>query len=819
MDMMQREFCAQIMASKGRAEDLTWQQRVSSALAAFDDLPEQLADVLRQRAVSIADDIQGAVAPVHHAICGSEDLNESCITQSLASLEAIPYYIYTTFDRSFKKAKGAARHRVEELTRHLEGSDMGSEHICAELWAIPEEMQQIAADATDEAVLESQVMIMRLLDFALQPLPEWGVMHPDVLTTVKQELVAKVPKVYPYTVKAAHAAATSNVEHAIAAVRDLEAPQTLSNRAVMDALLRAKAEKLNPPEWAEARALESTPSESEATADAHARQLDGSGENKSPSDCPLIYADAHDLHQSMVSFASGKCASAPAVMGGLRWMRATAGSTASTPLTSTSLSDKGSILRSCSSAVLASAVAAIDVIPEQLVEVLQLRAGDLVAGVEADLEVVRQALAKRQSVDLSSVIAVKSLEAIPEMIMTSFQEKLVRVKMIVRQAINRITQRLHENSHLASEDIVSQLWCIPEEVQQIAFDAVGEAVQESQQQATRQLDHALEQLPGNAVLFDARVNIMERVPDNCLVDVARATVEANVGNAVAAVAPETSAPSASQMHWPVDTGVRDFEPIAGTEAVSFALGLQACCAGPRGVDRTDESGVVRTPLPLLAPNPAAASAGSPQVKAPPRVKEELLASTNVAAVDMSRSEASGHVDGGRRDDAVPSAPAPAPLCTNPGSLGHPELCPRPCLYYPVGQCTNGSNCEFCHMPHPKRPAHLDKRHRETLKTMSFRECLCIMYPILKGKVDSLPPEVLQLLDALGAFGQSPPTQDTRQLKESRLLHSALSAMSLRSLLTTLHRSALSEASPERSAVDAFRKAIDNVLQRLREESQ
>ncbi|CAE8612514.1 unnamed protein product, partial [Polarella glacialis] len=53
----------------------------------------------------------------------------------------------------------------------------------------------------------------------------------------------------------------------------------------------------------------------------------------------------------------------------------------------------------------------------------------------------------------------------------------------------------------------------------------------------------------------------------------------------------------------------------------------------------------------------------------------------------------------------------------PGSLGHPELCTRPCLYFASGRCVNDINCGFCHLPHAARPSHLDKRSRLLLKSL------------------------------------------------------------------------------------------------------
>lgn len=147
---------------------------------------------------------------------------------------------------------------------------------------------------------------------------------------------------------------------------------------------------------------------------------------------------------------------------------------------------------------------------------------------------------------------------------------------------------------------------------------------------------------------------------------------------------------------------------------------------------------------------------------------------------------------------------------NPGSVGHPELCPRPCLYFPTGRCANGDSCNFCHFPHRKRPAHLDKRHRAMLKEMSLTNCVALVLPILKEKSEVLnfDSEVVRQLDAL-AFTVEPATgsggrsrRPACKSRETTALQTALRAMSLRSLLTTLHRAALPQSSPERSAVDS-----------------
>jgi len=90
--------------------------------------------------------------------------------------------------------------------------------------------------------------------------------------------------------------------------------------------------------------------------------------------------------------------------------------------------------------------------------------------------------------------------------------------------------------------------------------------------------------------------------------------------------------------------------------------------------------------------------------------------------------------------------------SNPGSIGHPDFCARPCLYYAAGAstCQNGNECGFCHMSHPKRPVRLDKRHREALKRLPFEELLLAVLPGLKEKAGHLDAsgEISAMLDQL-----------------------------------------------------------------------
>mmetsp|Transcript_18773 Transcript_18773/g.35230 ORF Transcript_18773/g.35230 Transcript_18773/m.35230 type:complete len:271 (+) Transcript_18773:65-877(+) len=77
-----------------------------------------------------------------------------------------------------------------------------------------------------------------------------------------------------------------------------------------------------------------------------------------------------------------------------------------------------------------------------------------------------------------------------------------------------------------------------------------------------------------------------------------------------------------------------------------------------------------------------------------------------------------------------------------GSWGHPELCRKPCLFLRFGNCPNGAQCEYCHVPHNNRAVKLDKRQRDSLKELSEAALLGLLLPHLHARVAkmSLPQE-------------------------------------------------------------------------------
>ncbi|CAE7257158.1 unnamed protein product [Symbiodinium natans] len=56
-----------------------------------------------------------------------------------------------------------------------------------------------------------------------------------------------------------------------------------------------------------------------------------------------------------------------------------------------------------------------------------------------------------------------------------------------------------------------------------------------------------------------------------------------------------------------------------------------------------------------------------------------------------------------------------PLLPSQGSLGHPEVCRRPCIYFIAGNCENGRACAYCHIEHTEKTPKLDKRQRTIMQ--------------------------------------------------------------------------------------------------------
>lgn len=147
------------------------------------------------------------------------------------------------------------------------------------------------------------------------------------------------------------------------------------------------------------------------------------------------------------------------------------------------------------------------------------------------------------------------------------------------------------------------------------------------------------------------------------------------------------------------------------------------------------------------------------------------------------------------------------------------MCTRPCLFFAAGECQSRQNCDFCHLPHTRRPTHLDKRNRELLRSLSSDEQVATILPILFEKLKKHNPSSLQLLVELESLTSSGALEamsttsvgsqgSQKQLaRGERSLKSALRAVTLRSLLTMLLRMLPRDHLKQRHVIEALIQSL------------
>ncbi|CAK0834160.1 unnamed protein product [Prorocentrum cordatum] len=403
----------------------------------------------------------------------------------------------------------------------------------------------------------------------------------------------------------------------------------------------------------------------------------------------------------------------------------------------------------------------IHLLPEQLSSVVQIKAESLADSVKLDLSLVQKAI-RRSGGDGDVVdVAVDQLDKIPEIIRSSFDSKILEANVAIRMKLSAIMQTLKS---LSPESQEVQLWSIPEELEQITGEAVDQAVQESKRKAASCCDHVLRSLPEDAgfsrrALKEAKSQIVESVPEmySQTMRALRSTTNANVRHAVACM--------------------DDLKQVPVTNHLVADVLLRAKMST---LPQTDGAS-------LISP-----------------------ASTPPAACYCVKD---GGADGASTNhhSQVQASLAPHAECThhsNPGSLGHPEMCVRPCLYFARGQCTSGDGCRFCHCPHPARPVHLGRSHRRAMEATTMAECFGILLPVLERKMLALrlSTGTLQLLADQQCAGPCAAPVDAgsrAKPRELRTLGKAFGALSMRSLLVVLQKKVGAQNSREKVLLDAL----------------
>jgi len=352
---------------------------------------------------------------------------------------------------------------------------------------------------------------------------------------------------------------------------------------------------------------------------------------------------------------------------------------------------------------LSTAMAVFEEIPRRIGDDMQRVASHVVDNVQSEVEFMSKMVRQTASDEFSSgrpidrkgtEKVVKNLEAIPTMVLNLLEARVEKAKATVRHRINGMIQTLSAIQEEDGEDnnqLVAQMRSISAEVEQIAGEAVEAAAQECYTHKTRQLDFAL------AALKNPN-------PDN----------------------KEDDLMTTSSEKWPETWETMNQQMGQTVKAYDAELW--------RPTERGADEGRM---------------ANMEQAVAVVQDKDYMPHSvTNqVVADELLRAKVRR---GGIQQPGWQSQKSDNAVASNPGSMGHPDLCPRPCLYYASGNCINGNLCGFCHMPHPKRPVRLDKRHREMLKRMPFEELVKFLLPILKQRcLDmSIGSDVCELLDEL-----------------------------------------------------------------------
>eukprot|EP00928_Gymnodinium_smaydae_P095163 TRINITY_DN8138_c0_g2_i1.p1 TRINITY_DN8138_c0_g2~~TRINITY_DN8138_c0_g2_i1.p1 ORF type:complete len:476 (+),score=22.58 TRINITY_DN8138_c0_g2_i1:163-1428(+) len=128
-----------------------------------------------------------------------------------------------------------------------------------------------------------------------------------------------------------------------------------------------------------------------------------------------------------------------------------------------------------------------------------------------------------------------------------------------------------------------------------------------------------------------------------------------------------------------------------------------------------------------------------------KVSVEPLSRANVAWQNgASYGTSTNHAASSKSERAVIAS------MQNSGSLGHPELCGRPCIRIVTGSCFHGSSCGFCHLPHGERVVHLDRKKREMLKRMTLGKRVATILPVVRQRVIQLglDQECVQMINEI-----------------------------------------------------------------------
>lgn len=154
-----------------------------------------------------------------------------------------------------------------------------------------------------------------------------------------------------------------------------------------------------------------------------------------------------------------------------------------------------------------------------------------------------------------------------------------------------------------------------------------------------------------------------------------------------------------------------------------------------------------------------------------------------------------------------------PILPSTGSLGHPEVCRRPCIYFLAGHCANGNQCTYCHLPHEEKTPKLDKRQRTIMQGLSRRELLALVLHFCRLKAEQAgityeAQEVLNLMEEEAAG--APSLSASISERDVRNLHKTLARMNFSNLIGLVTHQSPSRAKQTPESAEKLADALERL---------
>eukprot|EP00928_Gymnodinium_smaydae_P083407 TRINITY_DN6663_c0_g3_i1.p1 TRINITY_DN6663_c0_g3~~TRINITY_DN6663_c0_g3_i1.p1 ORF type:complete len:525 (-),score=77.00 TRINITY_DN6663_c0_g3_i1:345-1877(-) len=342
------------------------------------------------------------------------------------------------------------------------------------------------------------------------------------------------------------------------------------------------------------------------------------------------------------------------------------------------------------------ALSVIAEIPNEVRVVVRSNIASVVQGIMEEVHVMSDDIcsevSERHGFDAgmhARALASKSMEALPSAIRKVLDVHLAEAHVAMSRHVESVVKGLR-STHMSQQEFTEVAMNVSNEVQQILFAKVGIATQECFEDAQRRIDdalHSLDEAQSDAV----PTRRQRRVPTAELIQATQNVLIGTVEEAMDKV--EMMENESARANEAVAETLLRAKTMDRSEALAFNAGGVQEERTPNGADLCSASPI------------------SPKEIASPSAGDSTSVSRVAAVTDL------GAADRGQ-----------------PGSVGHPELCARPCAFVASGRCERGFSCDFCHMPHERRAVHLDKKGRDALKRMTHEERVAAILPVVRTKL-------------------------------------------------------------------------------------